>query len=283
MKAVILAAGYGTRLERDLRDDRSGQYSHLIGVPKPLLPIGHCPLISHWTKVLTTLPSLDGVYVVTNGANHEKFVTWAKDWSCVQLVCDGSMSNEGRTGAVGCLELCVRQYNVQDDLLVIAGDTLFFDDFDLSQLVQKFESFKTKDPDASMLVYVTCTDEEVHKYGILELNEEKKVVGFLEKPQPEETSSRKECPCFYFLSSKCLPLLSQFLEEKKVSMCDFFRLVSNLPLKARDATGNFIAYLYQRAPVYATEISGRFDVGGLQSYVICHEHFKKKAETEFLG
>ncbi|XP_013401467.1 uncharacterized protein LOC106167282 [Lingula anatina] len=121
-----------------------------------------------------------------------------------------------------------------------------------------------------MLVYVTCTDEEVHKYGILEMNEENKVVGFLEKPQPSETLSRKECPCFYFLSSKCLPLLSQFLVEKK-----------DLPLKARDATGNFIAYLYQRAPVYATEISGRFDVGGLQSFLICQEHFQKKAETEF--
>ncbi len=33
---------------------------------------------------------------------------------------------------------------------------------------------------------------EVHKYGILETNEAGKVTGFLEKPQPSETSSRKE-------------------------------------------------------------------------------------------
>ena len=73
-----------------------------------------------------------------------------------------------------------------------------------------------------MLLYVTCSDEgnspllklfklvnymitfkyisciiysslsEVHKYGILETNSEGRVTGFLEKPQPEETTSRKE-------------------------------------------------------------------------------------------
>ncbi len=40
MRALVLAAGYGTRLEKDLRSDSSGRFSHLLGLPKPLLPIG---------------------------------------------------------------------------------------------------------------------------------------------------------------------------------------------------------------------------------------------------
>lgn len=40
MKALILAAGYGTRLARDIENDASGRYANLLGVPKPLLPIG---------------------------------------------------------------------------------------------------------------------------------------------------------------------------------------------------------------------------------------------------
>ncbi len=37
----------------------------------------------------------------------------------------------------------------------------------------------------------------------------------------------------------------------------------------------FIVYIYAcRRPVYVKEISGRFDVGNLQSYLDCIEHFK---------
>ncbi len=63
MKTLILAAGYGTRLERDLKDETA--HRHLIGVPKPLLPIGGVPLITRWTKTLHGLPSIDDqVFVV---------------------------------------------------------------------------------------------------------------------------------------------------------------------------------------------------------------------------
>ena len=31
-----------------------------------------------------------------------------------------------------------------------------------------------------------------------------------------------------------------------------------------------------RKPVFAVEISGRFDVGGLASYLDCHHYFKQK-------
>jgi len=47
--AVILAAGYGTRLEADMRADGSPDVAPLIGVPKPLLPVfGNRPLIDEW-------------------------------------------------------------------------------------------------------------------------------------------------------------------------------------------------------------------------------------------
>ncbi|MPC65058.1 hypothetical protein E2C01_059182 [Portunus trituberculatus] len=97
MRAVLLAAGYGTsnqpvgnsflllcippyttdsvgpthptdcsRLKRDLQNDTSGQFSHLVGTPKPLLPIGGLPLISHWIKAFDQVPEITSVVVVTN-------------------------------------------------------------------------------------------------------------------------------------------------------------------------------------------------------------------------
>ena len=66
MKAVILAAGYGTRLQRDVASDSSGKFAHLVGVAKPLLPVGHCALISHWVQALTNSEIVDCVYVVVS-------------------------------------------------------------------------------------------------------------------------------------------------------------------------------------------------------------------------
>ena len=66
MKAVILAAGYGTRLQRDVSADRSGRFDHLVGSAKPLLPVGRCALISHWVRALTSSGAVDSVYVVVS-------------------------------------------------------------------------------------------------------------------------------------------------------------------------------------------------------------------------
>lgn len=68
MKAVILAAGYGTRLQRDVASDSSGKFAHLAGVAKPLLPVGSCALISHWVQALTSCGFVDCIYVVVSAA-----------------------------------------------------------------------------------------------------------------------------------------------------------------------------------------------------------------------
>lgn len=66
MKAVILAAGYGTRLQREVAADSSGIFGHLVGVAKPLLPVGRCALISHWARALNASGCVDAVYVVVS-------------------------------------------------------------------------------------------------------------------------------------------------------------------------------------------------------------------------
>ena len=66
MKAVILAGGYGTRFVRDLEAREDGKYAHLIGVPKPLLPVGGAPLITHWVHILEACPQVSDIYVVVS-------------------------------------------------------------------------------------------------------------------------------------------------------------------------------------------------------------------------
>jgi hypothetical protein len=41
----------------------------------------------------------------------------------------------------------------------VFSDTVFYDDFSLEETFQSFESFKAKDSEANMVLFVTCTDE----------------------------------------------------------------------------------------------------------------------------
>ncbi|XP_017296279.1 glucose-1-phosphate thymidylyltransferase [Kryptolebias marmoratus] len=265
MKAVILAAGYGTRLQRDVRSDSTGRFAHLAGVPKPLLPVGRCALISHWVRALTASGFVDRIYVVTNALYRAAFEEWAAGFINVQILSDQTRSNEERLGAVACLQLAVKHFNIQEHVVVIGGDTLFLEDFSLGDMERRFSDVQRKCAGGCLVLAYTCRDEETKKYGILEVDEDGRVVCMKEKPDPSETESRRACPCFYLFSEDSLPLLDSFLQQKK-----------DAPVDERDAPGNFVSWLIQRKPVYAHQISGRFDVGNLPSYVECDRYFRER-------
>ena len=270
MKAVILAGGYGTRLEKEINDDRSGKYVSLSGVPKPLLPVGEVPLISRWMKQLEQAEVTD-VIVVTNARYFDHFAKWSVDFNNVKLLNDGTTDNNERLGAIGDMHLAILEFNIKDDLIVIGGDTLFFEDFNLATVIEEFK-LKTESSDAivgGLVLRYTCQDSETSKRGILELEESGRVTAFLEKPLPEATPSRNACPCFYILSKHGQSLIGQFLAERRDS-----------PLIERDAPGNFLPYLCQQLPVFAFKISGRFDVGGLSSYIECDRYFRGKRTVD---
>ena len=56
-----------------------------------------------------------------NASNHDQFQKWSGAYPQVKVVNDGSTCNEERLGAVGCIELAVRHFEVQDHLIVIGG------------------------------------------------------------------------------------------------------------------------------------------------------------------
>jgi ADP-glucose pyrophosphorylase len=89
---------------------------------------------------------------------------------------------------------------------------------------------KTTDDPVALIVACPCSEENVSKHGIIELDSDGKVTSFLEKPKPTETSSRLQSPCFYILDAKCQGILDEFLEaskdlplEKKVLFCRIFQ------------------------------------------------------------
>ncbi|MFH2001248.1 MAG: sugar phosphate nucleotidyltransferase, partial [Planctomycetota bacterium] len=93
MKAILLCAGYATRL-RPLTEN----------CPKHLLEVKGKPIISHVIDKIRSLP-LDGIYVVTNN----KFFTHFQEWSHkleklpfpLKVLNDGTLSNNDRLGSIG--------------------------------------------------------------------------------------------------------------------------------------------------------------------------------------
>ncbi|KAM6955890.1 uncharacterized protein PEZ65_006298 [Lycodopsis pacificus] len=267
MKAVILAAGYGTRLQTDVVADSSGRFAHLVGTAKPLLPVGGCALISHWVHALTASDCVDCIYVITNAVYLAAFEEWASHFTNVKILSDQTRSNDGRLGAVACLQLAVKHFDIQDHVLVIGGDTLFKEDFSLRRVNERFSDLQAKCEDSSLVLSYQCREQETHKYGILEVDGDLRVLCMKEKPLPSETKSRRACPCFYVFSKKSIPLLDTFLEEKKAA-----------PIEEKDAPGNFVSWLIAREPVYIHQVSGRFDVGNLPSYIECDLYFREKLQ-----
>ena len=120
MKVIILAAGYATRL-----------YPLTLTRPKPLLPVAGKPMIEHVLDNLAPIGGLERIYIVTNEKFASHFQQWADDYSAragglnFTVVNDGSTDDGNKLGAIGDLHLVITREEVNDDIIVVAGDNLF--------------------------------------------------------------------------------------------------------------------------------------------------------------
>jgi len=261
--AVILAAGYGTRLERDITEDKSGKFTHLKGLPKPLIPVGGKPLIEYWiTHFNNSKQHISNIYIVTNTCYYSMFKEWATSigFPIQNLLNDGSTSNDKRLGAVADVGFVIQKKKLKNHLLVIAGDTLFLSDFKLDNFINTFLNHYSNENLISH--YLLKEHKEVSKRGIIELNATNQVINFLEKPSPSQTTSNSAVPPLYLYSSSTLSLFSEFLEHATT-------------LSEKDAPGLFVAWLYSRRKVFATRVEGRFDIGGLDDYESANSYYSR--------
>src|SRR5437867_321028 len=112
MKALILAAGYATRL-RPLTDE----------IPKMLLPLAERPMLDYLLDRLREVDELDEIHLVTNARFAGAFDDWAPE--DVTVHDDGTRSNEDRLGAIGDIAFAIEHGGLEgEDLLVVAGDNL---------------------------------------------------------------------------------------------------------------------------------------------------------------
>ncbi|MCK5107903.1 MAG: nucleotidyltransferase family protein [Nanoarchaeota archaeon] len=214
MDVLILAAGYATRL-----------YPLTLDIPKPLLDIGGKPILDHIIDKIKD--KVDKVHVITNNKFYSHFLEWAKDKENVNIVNDQTLTNEDRLGAIGDIHYFIKKNNFDDELMVIAGDNLLGLDFD-----KFFRFFREKD--SSILAIYDLIEKEklANKFGVVELDDECKVIGFEEKP-PQPKTSLTATACYMF-KQKDVALLEKCVREQE----------------KLDNTGDFIKFLASNSNVY---------------------------------
>jgi glucose-1-phosphate thymidylyltransferase len=229
VKAVILAAGYATRL-RPLTDD----------VPKHLLPVGDRPMLDWVLDRVREVDALDAVHLVTNSRFAPAFARWAAEHD-VSVHDDGTTSNQDRLGAVGDLRLVIEEARLEDDeLIVLAGDNLF--EFSLSSFV---EWWRAKPQPASAVPLHDVGDLELAThYGIADTGADDRVVRFVEKPS--DPPSTLAATVTYLLPPQHVRLVSVYLDEGQ----------------STDNAGGFLGWLARREPVYGFRFEGSwYDIG----------------------
>ena len=55
--------------------------------------------------------------------------------------------------------VCKRNHLLSQYSVLCCRDTLFFEDFNLKELIGRFHKFKERDAEANMVLFVTCKDE----------------------------------------------------------------------------------------------------------------------------
>jgi glucose-1-phosphate thymidylyltransferase len=223
---MILAAGYATRLA-PLTDS----------IAKQLLPVGGRPMLD-WVCDKVEEVS-DDIHLVTNSRFADDFRRWASGRKGVTVHDDGTISNDDRLGAIGDIAFVLERTGLEDDLLVIAGDNLF--EFGLQGLTEFWE---LKGVASAVAVY-DCRDIELAThYGIVELDEDERLVGFEEKPS--EPVSTLVATATYLYHREHLPLVERYLAE------------GNAP----DQPGRLVAWLFRLEPVYGYTFEGEwYDIG----------------------
>ena len=245
MKCLILAAGYATRL-----------YPLTENFPKPLLTVGPKTILDWLVDDIATAGLVDEFVVISNHKFARYFDDWAKEKEFLlsqnaadsttlkfTVVDDGTSTNETRLGAVKDIQYAINKLHLDDDMLVIAGDNVL--DFSLT----KFIAYAKEKNTSCIMRYYEADEKRLTKSGIVEIDENDKILGMEEKPaQPK---SHWCCPPFYYYTKEDAGLVQQGID----SGCGV------------DAPGSYIAWLSTQTTVHAMEMPGkRYDIGNLESY-----------------
>lgn len=225
MKAMVLAAGLGTRLRPITYD-----------IPKPLVPVLDRPVMEHALLLLKKHGLTD---VVANLHYFpDEMRAYFGDGSKWDIDLELRYEEEllGTAGGVR----NVRDHFGDEPFAIVSGDALT--DIDLSKFVEAHKRC------GGIATLALKRVDDTREYGVVVLDDDGRIEGFQEKPDPEDAlSNLANCGIYIFD-----PEIFDYFPET-----DF----------ADWAQDVFPALLERDAPFYGHEVAGYWnDVGSLEEY-----------------
>ena len=244
MKAIILAAGYATRL-----------YPLTINRPKALLPIAGKPILDYIVDEIETIDEVTSLVIISNDRFYENFEEWKKSRNSrldITVLNDNTTDDTNKLGAVGDIEYAIDNLGIDEDILVMAGDNIF------TFPLKKFADFyKQKNAD-TILVKRLSDINDLRRMGNAVLDEKGKVLDMVEKP--ENPPSDIAVFAVYMYKKETLSMIKQYLKE------------GGNP----DAPGFFPSWLHKKKDVFAYLFDGEcYDIGTPESYKEVNDIFEK--------
>jgi NDP-sugar pyrophosphorylase family protein len=200
MNAILLCAGYGTRL-----------YPMTKNTPKGLLEVGGKPILDYQMPQLLSFPELEAIHLVSNARFVSQFYVWMEKWRVelesrkvkFHLHNNGSLSEDDRLGSVGDLAFVLRYVDRKQPVVITVGDNIFR--FPLRPIA---ESFLESDHNIVLALYEQSYQVR-QRYAVVEFGQDDVVTRLHD--QPENPPTEWVCPSLYFLKPEALSLVEPYL------------------------------------------------------------------------
>ncbi|HBQ64306.1 MAG TPA: nucleotidyltransferase family protein [Clostridiales bacterium] len=237
MKAILLAAGYATRL-----------HPLTLNKPKGLLPVAGRPIMDYIADEIDTLEEVDEIIIISNHRFINEFEQWAdrrrpETRKRITLLDDGSTDDSNKLGAIGDLAFCIDKLQIDDEAVIIASDNFF-----TYRLKDAFDYYRLQGRDTVLAKKISNRDE-LSRMAVA-IIDENNVIRQLEE-KPKQPVSDLGIYATYFYRKDTLRLIRKYLAD------------GNKP----DAPGYFVAWLYQRKDVMVYIFDGEcYDIGTPEAY-----------------
>jgi glucose-1-phosphate thymidylyltransferase len=227
MKALILGSGFGTRLHPITKI-----------TPKALIDIKGKPLLANILEKLNNSKYIDEIYITYNYKFEPQFKNFLGHFQYnkkIELISDKDKSIKEMPGSIGTINYFVKLKKIKEDILILAGDSLFT--FEIDDFIGFFNKYR----ETSVAVYDMKDKNKVaNRYGAVKLDEKNKIINFKEKPANSETS--------------LVAILAYIISNYDLHHLDKKAFKEN--------AGELIGHLVEHEDVYGFVFAGKwFDIG----------------------
>ena len=199
------------------------------------------PIIEYIIGQMERIYNLSDIIIVTNHKFAQHFYDWQQSFKCtkpIKILDDMTTTEENRLGAIGDIQFTIETENIDEDVLIFAGDNFFT--FDLLDFVAYYNSIG-KDCVVAKEVYDT---QKLKSFAVATLSHDGKITALVEKP--EQPQGNTAIFAGYIYTRETVARFSRYLQEGNM----------------HDAPGYFLQWLYNQTDVYAYSIDGEiFDIG----------------------